>query len=305
MTYENVLVTGGTGFAGSSLQRLRPEWTYLSSRDCDLTDSRACYNLFNDIKPDAIIHLAARVGGIKESSKNQGEFYYLNSMINLNVVHQAYMAGVPRVLASLSTCCFPDISQTYPMIEEDILSGLPTETNFGYGYSKRSLFVQINCYREQYGVNYSTFSPCNLYGPKNDFDLDTSHFVSAMIRRFYEAKDGDTLRFWGSGTPLRQQLYIDDLSKIVAELLEKHNTNSPLIVAPNKNLSIREMIEICRDVVEKDVRLEFNNSLDGQFRKDGSNARLLELLGDFEFTSFKEGVRKTYNWYMENGALNE
>tara|TARA_R110000824_G_scaffold15344_2_gene64645 strand:+ start:1093 stop:1998 length:906 start_codon:yes stop_codon:yes gene_type:complete len=300
MNYENVLVTGGTGFVGTALQEYMPDWTYLSSRDCDLTDWRQCYELFNDTRPDAVIHLAAKVGGIRESSLHQGEFYYLNSMINLNVVEQAYKAAVPRLLASLSTCCFPDVSETYPMTEEDIMVGLPTKTNFGYGYSKRSLFVQINCYREQYGVNYTTFSPCNLYGPQNDFDLDTSHFVSAMVRKFAEAKDGDTLQFWGSGDPLRQQLYVEDLSKIMVELLEKHDSDQPIIVAPNENLSIRQMIETCMQVVGKDVSIAFDSRLSGQHRKDGSNARLMQLIGNFDFTPFKEGVRKTYDWYTEN-----
>lgn len=302
MMYDNVLVTGGSGFVGRSLKLLKPGWTYISSKDCDLTDSKQCFELFSDVEPDAIIHLAARVGGIRESSHNQAEFYYLNSAINLNVVHQAYLAGVGRLLASLSTCCFPDVSKTYPMVEEDILVGVPAVTNFGYGYSKRSLFVQVQCYREQHGVNYSTFSPCNLYGPENDFNLDTSHFVSAMIRRFSEAEDGDTLEFWGTGTPLRQQLYIDDLSEIIIALLEKHNTNIPLIVASNENLSIREMIDICGTIVKKDINIKFNNKLDGQQRKDGSNAELLKLLGDFQFTSFEDGIHKTYNWYLESGV---
>ena len=297
--YNKVLVTGGSGFVGCRLQRLKPEWIYVSSKDCDLTDREACRRLFEHHKPDAVIHLAAKVGGIKESSNNQAEFYYKNTMINMNVVHEAYRAGVKRMLASLSTCCFPDVSETYPMLEEDILSGQPTETNFCYGHSKRALYIQINAYRECYGVDYSTFCPSNLYGPENNFDLDKSHFVSSMVRKFSEAKDGDTVEFWGSGTPLRQQLYIDDLTKIIVSLLEEHHSSLPLIVAPNENLSIKQMIDLCLEATSKDLNIKFNNKLDGQYRKDGSNKRLLDLIGDFEFTTFKEGLSETCRWYDE------
>jgi GDP-L-fucose synthase len=296
----SVLVTGGTGFVGTRLEKQNPNWKFLSSKDCDLTNYSDVYNLLVSEKPDSILHLASKVGGIKENSTRQADFYDINTCINTNVLKAAHKAGINRVLSCLSTCAFPDVVNTYPFVEEDILSGPPAKTNFTYGYTKRALLVQTNAYRQQYGVNYSTFCPSNIYGPNDNFDLESSHFVPAMIRKIYEAKEGDTVEFWGTGSPLRQQLYVDDLGKIIPFLLKNHNTDIPLIVSPDQNLSIKEMIEILLNNIEKDVKIVFNGKLDGQYRKDGSNKKFKELYGDFEFTKFENGVLKTYEWYKKS-----
>jgi GDP-L-fucose synthase len=295
--FDNVLVTGGSGFLGSRLKIVSPEWNYVSSRDYDLTDSKSCHKMYEDIKPDAVIHLAGKVGGIKENTTKQADFYYQNTMINTNVLHEAYKSGVKRVLSALSTCTFPDVVANYPFTENDILAGPPASSNLAYGFAKRGLFIQSNSYRSQYGLNYSTFTPSNLYGPYDNFDLESSHFVAAMIRKFYEARNGDVIEFWGSGRALRQQLFVGDLARVVPELLEKHNSNVPIIVAPSENLSIKEMIKVCKDVTGKDVQIKFDGRLDGQYRKDGDNKRLVDLLGSFEFTSFRDGLRKTWEDY--------
>lgn len=297
---NNIIVTGGTGFVGKRLQLQNPNWTYLSSKDCNLVNYSETLDLFRDIKPSAILHLANKVGGIKENSTKQAHFYDVNTYINTNVLKAAHESGIKRVLSCLSTCTFPDVVDKYPMTEEDILNGPPAKTNFTYGYTKRALFVQTNAYRQQYGVNYSTFCPSNIYGPSDNFDLDSSHFVPAMIRKIHEAKDGDTVEFWGTGSPLRQQLYVDDLVKIIPFLLKKHNTDIPIIVSPDENLSIKEMIEMFLNNTQKDVRIVFNNNLDGQYRKDGSNKKFKELYGNFEFTKFEDGVLKTYEWYKKS-----
>jgi len=295
-----VLVTGGTGFVGKRLQKYRPEWIYVSSKDCNLLNKDDCNWLFKEYKPDAVIHLAARVGGIKENKNNQASFYYKNTIINTNVLDCAYKNNIKKVLSSLSTCAFPDVLPEYPFTEKDLFRGPPAQTNFSYGYTKRSLHVQTISYRKQYGVNYSTFCPSNIYGPGDNFNNESSHFIPALIRKYSEAKDGDTLELWGTGKPLRQQLYIDDLIKIIPLLLEKHNSGAPIIVAPNENLSISEMANILHKNVKKNVKIVYNNRLDGQFRKDGSNKKLLKLLGNINFTKFEHGLIKTYEWYKQN-----
>tara|TARA_R110001599_G_scaffold152351_1_gene337348 strand:- start:2559 stop:3455 length:897 start_codon:yes stop_codon:yes gene_type:complete len=295
-----VLVTGGSGFVGTRLKKQNPNWTFLSSRDCDLTDYSSVHDMFISEKPDAILHLASKVGGIKENSTKQAEFYDTNTYINTNVLKAAHNAGINRVLSCLSTCAYPDVVSTYPFVEEDILSGPPAKTNFTYGYTKRALLVQTNAYRQQYGVNYSTFCPSNIYGPNDNFNLDSSHFVPAMIRKVHEAKEGDTVEFWGTGSPLRQQLYVDDLIGIIPFLLKSHNTDVPIIISPDQNLSIKEMVEIFLNNIEKNVKIVFNDKLDGQYRKDGSNKKFKELYGDFEFTKFTNGVLKTYEWYKKS-----
>jgi len=296
----NVLVTGGSGFLGRRLQKYKSEWNYVSSTQYNLINSYDCERMFSDFKPDAVVHLAARVGGIKENFENQAEFFYQNVMMNTNIIHAAHQAEIPRVLSALSTCAFPDKTPTYPFDEFDLLRGPPAETNLSYGYAKRMLHIQCVSYREQYGVNYSTFCPSNLYGPDDHFDSENSHFVSSLISKVAKLNDGDTLELWGTGRPLRQQLYVDDMCRIIPILLEEHNSDVPLIVAPDENLSINEMANILIKQLNKNIKIVYNNQLDGQFRKDGSNKRFLELVGDFKFTPFDVGVEKTIKWYLEN-----
>ena len=297
---DNVLVTGGSGFTGKRLSLLKPEWNYISSKDYDLTNSESCRKMYEDIKPDAVIHLAARVGGIKDNVTRQADFYYQNTIINTNVLHEAYKSGVKRVLSSLSTCAFPDVVASYPFTEEQIFNGAPAKTNFSYGYTKRALHVQTLSYRKQYGLNYSTFCPSNIYGPCDHFDTEKSHFIPALVSKLVKAEIGGAIELWGTGNPKRQQLYVDDLAEIIPVLLEKHNSDIPLIVAPNENLSIREMASIASNKIEKNIKISYNSNLDGQYRKDGSNERFLELVGGYEFTSFDEGIEKTIQWYLEN-----
>ena len=294
-----VLVTGGSGFVGRSLQKVKPEWIYISSANVFLLSQQSTFDYLEMTKPDAIIHLAATVGGIKTNNEYPERFFYENVTMNMNVISSAVELKIPRVLSAISVCAFPDVVEHYPFEESDLHDGAPAETNLSYGYSKRLLVVHSNACRKQYGFNYSTFAPSNLYGPGDDFDFETSHFVSAMIRKVYEAKDGDTIEFWGSGNPLRQQLYVEDVAKIIPMILEEHNSNLPLIVAPYENLRIKEMVDILLEVTNRDVKITFNGELDGQFRKDGSNSELTKLIGDFDFTSFKEGVKKTYDWYVK------
>jgi len=296
---NNVMVTGGSGFLGTRLRLQQPAWIYVSSNECDLMNISQVEQLFGDLKPSAIIHLAGRVGGIKDNSENQVDFFEQNILINLNVIKSAYDLGITRLLASLSTCAFPDVVAEYPFKEKDLLEGPPAETNFAYGFTKRMLHALILSYRKQYSVNYSTFSPSNIYGPNDHFDTDRSHFIAALISKVAKLQSDDTLELWGSGRPRRQQLYVDDLCEIIPTLLDKHNSDMPLIVAPDENLSIDEMARMLLSQTGKENAIVYNNKLDGQFRKDGSNHKLKELIGDFKFTKFKEGIMKTYDWYLE------
>tara|TARA_Y100000034_G_scaffold40406_2_gene49822 strand:+ start:3742 stop:4647 length:906 start_codon:yes stop_codon:yes gene_type:complete len=296
-----VLVTGGNGFVGRNLQLCKPDWVYVSSNDYDLVDSDAANQMFLDIRPDAVIHLAARVGGIKDNFENQATFFHQNVMINTNVIHYAFKTGVTRLMSSLSTCAFPDTVEKYPLNESDILKGPPAKTNFSYGYSKRMLHIQSLSYRRQHGVEYSTFCPSNIYGPNDHFDSDSSHFVPSLVSKIARAKSGDEIEIWGTGKPLRQQLYVSDLCNLIIELLANHRSDIPVIVSPDENLSISEMADIIIRQSNKDIKISFNGNLDGQFRKDGSNSELSKIIGkNFNFTSFSNGAKITYDWYVEN-----
>ena len=161
------------------------------------------------------------------------------------------------------------------------------------------LHVASVSYRKQYGRNYSTFSPCNIYGPGDHFGEESSHFVASLVSKCATGQDGDLVTFWGTGKPLRQQLYVDDLVDIIDILLKKHNSDLPLIVAPDENMSIKEMVDIAFSVANKKVEVIFDGELDGQHRKDGSSSALLNLIGNYSFTPFREGIRRTYEWYTE------
>jgi len=298
--YKNVYVTGGTGFVGKNLKTHRPSWNFLSSKDCDLTDYNQVVDFLHNKQPDAIVHLAGRVGGIKENNDNQADFYYKNCAINTNILQAAHQCGINRVLSSVSTCAFPNKVKNYPFSESDFYSGPPAPTNFSYGMTKRMLHVGSVAYRKQYGRNFSTFCPSNVYGPHDHFGKKSSHFVASLINKVYNAKSGDTIELWGTGNPLRQQLYVSDLCDLIPILLERHNDEIPLIVAPSENLSIYEMSQILKKQVNKNLNFVFNGNLDGQYRKDGSNTCLRELVPSVDFTSFHDGVRETYEWFLEN-----
>lgn len=293
-----VIVTGGSGFLGRRLKLFKPNWIYLSSKDLDLINYQETETFLKGEKPDAVIHLAARVGGIKDNADHPAEFFSKNARINTNIVDACFVAGVPRLLASLSTCAFPNIMKQYPFNEDNLLDGPPAPTNLAYGYTKRLLWVHIKSMREQHGLDYSCFAPSNLYGPGDHFDLESSHFVAAAIRKLHEAKD--FVEFWGTGKPKRQQLFVDDLCRAIPLLLDKHYSVEPIIVAPDENLSILDMVESIKSIINPTVSVSFNGNLDGQYRKDGSNELFKELLPGVGFTPFKEGIKKTYEWYKES-----
>ena len=291
-----VLVTGGSGFVGKRMRLIKPDWVFASSKDVDLTNYNDTIDYLLVEKPDAVIHLAARVGGIKDNADHPADFFSKNARINTNVVDACFNTGVPRLLASLSTCAFPNIVDQYPFTEDNLLDGPPAPTNLAYGYTKRLLWVHIKSMREQHGVNYSCFSPSNLYGPEDHFDLESSHFVAAAILKLHESTDG--VEFWGTGKPKRQQLYIDDLCRAIPLLLEKHTGVEPIIVAPVENLSIAEMVGTIKSIIRPEASISYNGNLDGQYRKDGSNNLFMSLFPDFSFTSFEDGIKETYEWYI-------
>ena len=295
---NRVMVTGGSGFVGKRLKHFKPNWIYVSSKHCNLLDYNATRKFIKFIKPNSILHLAGRVGGIKDNYENQANFYYENVVMNTNIIHAAHECGIKRVLSSLSTCAFPDKLNSYPFSENDLFLGPPAITNFSYGYSKRALHVQTLSYRNQFNVNYSTFSPSNIYGIGDHFGEEASHFVAALVHKVSNW-NGDKITFWGTGAPLRQQLYIDDLCKIIPILMSQHNGPEPLIVAPDENISIEQMVKLLVSQINDKIEFEFNGSLDGQYRKDGSNKKLKNIIGDFNFTPFEVGIKKTYDWYME------
>ena len=221
---NKIVVTGGSGLVGKYLKKYLPEAVYLSSKDFDLTTEDGVKRMYLKYKPEVVIHLAAKVGGILDNINKPAEYYTQNVMMNTLLVDYAKKLNVKRFIGVLSTCIFPDIMETYPMREEDLHLGPPTTTNFSYGYAKRSMAVQIDAYNKQYGTKYQYLTPCNLYGVGDKDHESNSHFITALVKKIFDAKQNneDSITLYGDGTPLRQFMFAEDFAKIIYEIVDKN-----------------------------------------------------------------------------------
>lgn len=291
---KKILVTGGSGLVGKHLQDILPDAIYLSSADCDLTDITCVDSLLSYHKPDVVVHLAARVGGILDNLKFPVEYLEQNVMMNTNLLNMCHKHNIENVIAILSTCIYPDKVDSYPMKEEDMFNGPPTPSNFSYGLAKRTMAAHIDSYIKQYNKKWCYLIPCNLYGEYDKYSEHNSHFVAALIKKIHEAKEEITL--WGTGKPLRQFIYGADLAAIIKKMIDT-DTYVNMNVAPPWVYSINEMADIAINACGKNhLTIKYDTSKpDGQYRKDVEALRLFDNLGDFEFTPLFEGIKKTYN----------
>jgi GDP-L-fucose synthase len=299
-----VLVTGGHGMLGCHIQdkiwTTSHEGIFVSSKDYDLTSQFQVRKMFEEIMPDAVIHAAAKVGGIQENINNPIEFLEQNILMNTNVVREAYRYGVRKLIGISSTCVYPDTlpEDYYPLEENSLHIGPPTPTNFGYAMAKRVMGTQIELYRERYDIDYSTIYACNLYSQYDNFDNENkSHFVTALIKKIQNCVKNDeaVLKLFGTGKPLRQFIHASDLADIIVQGLDRI-LKTDFNVAGDECHSIREMAEIALNVLDKNLILNFDTLMpDGQFRKDASNKKMKELFPDFEFKPFANGIESVYN----------
>lgn len=301
--YKRVLVTGGSSMVGSHLKDFMPDAAYISSRHVDLTSQEEVRRLFNFMKPRAVVHLAARVGGIMDNISHPAEYFYQNVMMNTMVMEESRLHGVERFIGILSTCIYPDAlpSYRYPLMETDLFDGPPTNTNFSYGYAKRCMAVQTEAYNKEYGLKYNYLIPCNLYSEHDKSAPGKAHFIADLVRKIIEAKNGNgKMTLFGSGTPLRQNMYAGDLARVIYECIKRDITDS-FNVAVSENLSIEETAKIALKACDAEgVQIEWDRSKpDGQHRKDVSNDKMLDLMPDFEFTPLEEGIRRTYKKIIE------
>jgi GDP-L-fucose synthase len=297
-----ILVTGGSGLVGNHLKKYLPNAIYTSSKDYDLTLENDVIRLFHDHKPNIVIHLAAKVGGIIDNIQKPAEYFDENILMNTFMLKYSKLNNVDRFIGILSTCIYPDKVTNYPMTESDLHLGPPTQTNFSYGYSKRSLAVQIDSYNQQYGTKYQYLIPCNLYGVGDKDEEDKSHFLTALIKKIVDAKlEGKTkIELYGDGTPLRQFLFAEDFAKIIYEVINQNICES-FNVAGDENLSINEMVQIALKVCNSDyLQIEWNREKpNGQFRKDVSNKKMKTLLPNFNLLNLEEGIKKVYQSYND------
>jgi GDP-L-fucose synthase len=301
-----ILVTGGTGLVGKAIESISKNYNYefifLSSKNCDLTDYLQTKQLFQKEKPDYVIHLAAYVGGLFKNMNYMVDMFEKNVLINTNVLKCAHESNVKKLISCLSTCIFPD-KTTYPINENMLHLGPPHNSNYGYAYAKRMLEIHSRAYREQYNDNFICVIPTNIYGEHDNYSLTDGHVIPALTHQCYLAKkENRPFTIKGSGKPLRQFIYSKDLAELIMWTLEeyKENENIILSVGEEDEVSIEQVaLSIARSFDYENLIFDTSYS-DGQYKKTADNNKLMKLIGNFKFTPFEEGIKKSTNWFIKN-----
>ena len=288
------LVTGGSGMVGSAFKSIVPNAEYITKEQL--------HDFSYIIKDKLIIHLAAKVGGVKANTEFISDFYTYNSEINQKVLDYARIGRAKKVVSLLSTCVYPDAPYvTYPLTEDQLHMGPPHSSNFGYAYAKRMVDVMSRAYRQQYGCNFITAIPNNLYGKNDNFDLENSHVIPALIRKIWEAKINNKpeVEVWGDGSPLREFTYSEDIAKILLFLLDNYDQPEPINIGNTEEYSIKEVTDTLCELLEYDGRIFWNATKpSGQHRKPSSNQKLINLgWKEQNYTPLKQGLKKTCEWF--------
>lgn len=285
---DKILITGGDGMLGDSFREFVPNAIFISHKKYDLKKREDTLEIFYKYKPFYCIHLAAKVGGLKANMNNGADFFYDNSLINLNVLESAkeYIKSYNiidkfKLVSILSTCIYPDKNITYPLTEDQIHNGFPNETNYPYAYAKRNLDIQSRSYRKQFGCNFITAIPNNMFGKNDNYSLESSHLIPAIIRKIYEAKKNNEkeVLFWGTGEPKREFTYSKDIAKALLFLLEHYDKEYPINIGNTKEFTIKEIVEYISKMMnyEGNIIFDGNIKMNGQFRKPSSNQKFLDF----------------------------
>ena len=294
---SNTLITGGTGLVGSAIS----QGIKLSTKDGDLRNWEETLRIFQEIKPDKVIHCDARVGGLAGNMKYKGEFFYDNIMINTNVLEASRLVGVKKVVSYLSTCVYPDDIE-YPLTEKKIHQGEPHFSNYPYAYAKRMADIQIRAYKEQYGVEYFTVIPTNIYGPNDNFDIKNGHVLPSLIHKCYLAQQNNTdFVIWGSGEPTREFVFSKDIGKFADWAIDNYKEVEPIIVSSTDPIKIKDVVGLIVEYMNFKGNVVWDRDKpDGQYRKPSSIKKFRSYLPDFKFTSIEDGLKETIEWFYEN-----
>jgi GDP-L-fucose synthase len=304
---KRIVVTGGAGFLGSHLvDRLRDagcERVIVTRKsEYNLTESDAVKRLFESQRPDILIHLAAVVGGIGANRANPGLFFYENAIMGIHLIEAARRYGTEKTVVLGTICAYPKFTPI-PFREEDLWHGYPEETNAPYGIAKKALLVQCQAYRQQYGMNAIFLLPVNLYGPRDNFDLESSHVIPALIRKCLEAVDNrrTEIVLWGDGSPTREFLYVEDAAEGILAATERYDKPDPVNLGSGVEISIRDLAQKIAGLTGFEGRIVWDES-----QPTGQPRRCLDVSAaarEFGFeakTPFDEGLRRTVSWYLEN-----
>ena len=304
---KRVVVTGGAGFLGSVVvtqlreQGCRNIWVP-RSHDYDLVQMEAVRRLYDEAAPDIVLHLAARVGGIGANQANAGRFFYDNLMMGTQLMEIGRQRRLEKFVALATICAYPKYTPV-PFREEDLWAGYPEETNAPYGLAKKMMLVQAQAYRQQYGFNAIVLFPVNLYGPGDNFDMQTSHVIPALIRKCVEAqvKGEKQVVLWGDGSPTREFLYVDDAARAILLAAEHYNGDEPVNIGTGEEVTIQDLAHLIADEVGYKGELVWDTGKpNGQPRRCLDTRRAKELLG-FEATcKLREGIQKTVTWFRSH-----
>jgi len=309
---KRVVVTGGAGFLGSFVvDRLRqlgcPNVIVPRKREFDLLHESQIVRLLETARPDTILHLAAVVGGIGANRENPGLFLYENLMMGVQLMEQARLAGVAKFVSIGTICSYPKFTPV-PFHEDSLWDGYPEETNAPYGLAKKMLLVQGQAYREQYGFNAVHLLPVNLYGPRDNFDPNSSHVIPALIKKCVDAQNAgeQSISVWGTGRATREFLYVEDAADGILLATECYNGSEPINLGAGFEISIRDLAELIAKVTGFSGRIEWDGSKpDGQPRRCLDTSRAHRYFGFKAHTSFETGLRNTVAWYREQRKANQ
>jgi len=304
---KKICITGGAGFLGSHLIE------NLKSKGCnnifvphieeyDLTTEKDIIKMYQDAKPDIVIHLAAVVGGIGANREHPGSFYYKNLMMGTQLIEQARLYGLEKFVAIGTICAYPKFTPV-PFKEEELWNGYPEETNAPYGIAKKCMLVQLQSYRDEYGSKGIFLLPVNLYGPKDNFDPNSSHVIPALIKKCVDAKEAgkDEIICWGTGTATREFLFVEDAAEGIALATEKYDGIEPVNLGAGFEISIKDLVELIVEKTGFQGNVVWDASQpDGQPRRCLDTRRAKEYFGFEAKTKFEEGIEKTIAWYVAN-----